>query len=234
MDPKKLAIIARYNEDISWTRELDCDVFIYNKGNDWPWDDIPKLDIENYGRETETYIRAIIEFYDDLDNYDVMIFSQGNPFDHYDFPIQSINNCKNDSIQFLANSVVTYTPSELRHFFGINHFVISKLFNKDFSFDASFKSLQGEVTTDKTRGHEIVSTILFTHILGLKMYENGILYPAGAQYVVPTSYLKLKKLDWWVQLYELIQSWKYLVPNDDIGAYFERTWPLIWIHEPKN
>jgi hypothetical protein len=231
---KKLAVIARYNEDISWTRDLDCDIFIYNKGTDWKWDDIPRLDIENYGRETETYVRAIIEFYELLDDYDVMIFCQGNPFDHYDFPVQSINNCKPDSIQFLANSVVTYTTSKLINFFNVNNFVISKLFNKEIIYDASFTNLHGEKVVDETRGHEVVSTVLFTHILGLKMYENGILYPAGAQYVVPTSYLKLKKLEWWVQLYELIQAWKFLVPDDDIGAYFERTWPLIWIHEPKD
>ena len=31
---KNLLIVARYNEDISWVDQLDCDVIIYNKGED--------------------------------------------------------------------------------------------------------------------------------------------------------------------------------------------------------
>ena len=68
MSAKKLTIIARYNEDIEWTLDLDGDIIIYNKGNDWPWEDIPRVDVENYGREAETFIRSIIECYEMIDN----------------------------------------------------------------------------------------------------------------------------------------------------------------------
>ena len=91
MSAKKLTIVARYNEDIEWTLDLDGDILIYNKGEEWPWDDIPRVDIDNYGRESETYVRSIIEMYEMLDNYDYVIFMQGNPFDHIDDPVETIN-----------------------------------------------------------------------------------------------------------------------------------------------
>ena len=78
---KKLFVIARYNEDISWTTKLPGDLVIYNKGKDFPWD-IPRLDISNVGREAETYIHAIVDLYDELNNFDTICFLQGNPLDH--------------------------------------------------------------------------------------------------------------------------------------------------------
>ena len=104
MSAKKLTIIARYNEDIEWTLDLDGDIIIYNKGNDWPWEDIPRVDVENYGREAETFIRSIIECYEMIDNYDCVSFVQGNPFDHDDDPVESINEYNSNKIVFLANS----------------------------------------------------------------------------------------------------------------------------------
>lgn len=228
---KRLIIIARYNEDISWARQLDGDIFIYNKGNDWPWEDIPRLDVPNYGRETETYVRSIIEFYDVLDMYEVVCFVQGNPFDHYDFPIESINACQSESIQFLANSIVSYTYDELFYYFNKSNLLISKLFNENFSFEAKFDNF---ITDNKnenfnqTRGKEIYSTILFAYLLNLDLYENGIMYPAGAQYILPIKFIKNKSLSWWEEFYKLIIDWKIIIPNDDIGAYCERIWPLIW------
>jgi hypothetical protein len=228
---KKLTIVARYNEDISWTKTLDSDIFIYNKGNDWPWEDIPRVDIPNYGRETETYVRSVIEFYDLLDDYDLICFVQGNPFDHYDFPIESINECNKDHIQFLANSIVAYTHDELNYHFNINNIVIAKLFNREFNFKANFNNLVSEDKNEdlnNLRGAEIASTLLFAYLLNLKTYDNGIMYPAGAQYIIPTKFIKNKTFAWWEEFYKLIINWQILVPNDDIGAYCERIWPLIW------
>jgi hypothetical protein len=71
-------IVARYNEDIEWTKQFP-NVIIYNKGND-----ILGLSNEivlnNVGREGHTYYKYICENYDLLDDY--TIFLQGNPFDH--------------------------------------------------------------------------------------------------------------------------------------------------------
>ena len=77
---KKL-IVARYNENISWTRQVDfADVIIYNKGAD----EIPgAILLPNVGRESGTYLRFIIDNYDSLEKDDLYFFLQGSPFEHY-------------------------------------------------------------------------------------------------------------------------------------------------------
>ena len=65
-----MIVIAKYKEDISWVKDLKYPYIIYDKSKDIP----------NIGRESETYLRFILENYDTLPDYTV--FLQGNPFDH--------------------------------------------------------------------------------------------------------------------------------------------------------
>ena len=62
-------VVAKYREDINWTKELD-NVVIYDKS-------VPPL--KNVGREAETFLRYIVEHYDALPEY--VVFLQGNPYD---------------------------------------------------------------------------------------------------------------------------------------------------------
>lgn len=62
-------VVAKYREDISWTKELD-NVIVYDKS-------VPPL--KNVGREAETFLRYIVEHYDALPEY--VVFLQGNPYD---------------------------------------------------------------------------------------------------------------------------------------------------------
>lgn len=87
-----IAVIAKYKEDLNWTKDLECKYVIYDKSKNIP----------NVGREAETYLRFIIENYDNLPKYTV--FLQGHPFDHLEErnvefinrSIKSLNN--NDRI----------------------------------------------------------------------------------------------------------------------------------------
>ena len=63
-----MLVIAKFKEDISWSDGLERT--IYDKSKDIP----------NVGREAETYLRYIVDNYDNLPN--VITFCQGNPFDH--------------------------------------------------------------------------------------------------------------------------------------------------------
>jgi len=56
---KRLNIIARYKEDLSWTKNLKGDFLVYNKGEDWDYD-LPKIDVTNYGREAHRYLQCYI------------------------------------------------------------------------------------------------------------------------------------------------------------------------------
>jgi hypothetical protein len=75
-------VVARYNEDISWLQPVISHCLIYNKGT--PLMPPPiihnEIHIENKGRESETYLRYIIENYTSLP--DVVIFTQANISDH--------------------------------------------------------------------------------------------------------------------------------------------------------
>ena len=53
----KLVVVARYDEDLEWVKELDHSILIYNKGKEFPFK-FPKKDVPNKGRETETYLRG--------------------------------------------------------------------------------------------------------------------------------------------------------------------------------
>lgn len=78
-------VVARYNEDVSWLKKEfpNEKITIYNKGEDnltpepnWT---VIKLS-ENLGREGDTYLRHIINNYNNL--ADRTLFLQGYPFDH--------------------------------------------------------------------------------------------------------------------------------------------------------
>lgn len=75
---KKTMIISRFGEDISWIREYNIDYIIYNKGGELIG--YNTIDIENIGNNQRDIFKFIYENYNDLP--DVMIFVQGNPFDH--------------------------------------------------------------------------------------------------------------------------------------------------------
>ena len=74
-------IVARYNEDISWTRNID-NCLIYNKGSPITNTKHSCIQLNNIGREGHTYLYHIINNYENLDDY--TLFLQGNPFDHID------------------------------------------------------------------------------------------------------------------------------------------------------
>jgi hypothetical protein len=70
-------VVARYNEDIEWTKQFN-NLVIVNKGKSL---NIPNETLcNNVGREGHTYYKYIVDNYDQLEDYTV--FLQGRPFDH--------------------------------------------------------------------------------------------------------------------------------------------------------
>jgi len=71
-------IVARYNENIEWLNNEMDNCIIYNKGEALGLNN--EIMLENFGRESETYLRYIIDNYDQLP--DIIIFTQANISDH--------------------------------------------------------------------------------------------------------------------------------------------------------
>ena len=68
-------IVARYKEDVSWTKKYNC--IVYNKGKD---EIEGSIKLDNVGRESHSYLRHVITNYHSLN--DVLVFLQGNPLEH--------------------------------------------------------------------------------------------------------------------------------------------------------
>jgi hypothetical protein len=92
-------IVARYNEDVEWTKQFQ-NVTIYNKG-------VPlgngyhEILLDNVGREGHTYYKYISDNYDKLDDY--TIFLQGNPFDHSPHITGILTNIIHNHILYIMN-----------------------------------------------------------------------------------------------------------------------------------
>jgi hypothetical protein len=85
-------VVARYNEDISWLKDLpkDIKITVYNKGqNDIP---MPYINLPNKGRESHTYLYHIVNNYNNL--AEMTIFCQGDSISHNPDFINLIKNRK--------------------------------------------------------------------------------------------------------------------------------------------
>jgi len=79
--------VARYKEDISWFFHMDLGkLYVYDKSGD---EHTPFIRLENKGREGTTFLGHIIEYYNNLPDYIVLV--QGNPFAHMNPEIKPSN-----------------------------------------------------------------------------------------------------------------------------------------------
>ena len=84
-------VVARYDESIDW---IPKDAIVYNKGQPITHSRFKVIDVCNEGRESETYLRHIIENYDTLAEY--TIFTQANPFEHNPLFVQDVHANKGE------------------------------------------------------------------------------------------------------------------------------------------
>jgi hypothetical protein len=115
----KQIIICRYNEDVDWVNQLTCDYLIYNK-SDVKLDNPNIINLNNHfsGRESHTMIYHLYHNYDNL--ADETIFLQGNPFDHYDKPVDTINK---------ISSNLFYPLGVIEKYIGMENTSQDKLYN---------------------------------------------------------------------------------------------------------
>jgi len=238
MSSKNLIIIARYNEDIEWARDLDGDIIIYNKGSDWPWEDIPRIDSENYGREGETFVRAILEFYDVLNNYENVIFLQGSPHDHCKNFINLINkhpeNQPKTNIIFLTDSL-SFEKYPSAFFINKIHIsIINLLFKKKeniFKANVSFADNDSENSNKDYENFDLFEeSMALCTVLGINYFDESVVYSTGAQYIVPVNNILSKSSDWWNILHELFLYYSKERKTESWTYSLERIWPLIWKH----
>lgn len=112
MNPSKMTmVVARYNENLDWLKELPWNYIVFNKGED----NLPKwirngTKLPNIGREAHTYLTYIIDNYDNLPEY--IIFVQGDPFEHTKKLIEKINRFDGKHDFFTLSDWTLYAGSD--------------------------------------------------------------------------------------------------------------------------
>ena len=206
----RLAVIARYKEDLDWLKDLNNPFMVYNKGPEWPYE-IARKDIPNKGREPETYIRSIIENYSTLHQYKYIIFLQGDPFEHCNDLFKKINTY--DDENNFGNLSESDGFVELSNILHLRDFSVSMI---ECLLKQNYLNQSGAV-----------KSLLFLDFIGIKVHSCNINYACGAQYIVPTSMILNKSVEWWMHVYRVFECYKSL-GSDDFAYILEFTWPMIW------
>jgi len=230
---KKLTFISRYNEDISWTSKLESDVVVYNKGIDWPWDDIPRVDRENLGYEAETFLNAIIECYEILPNYKTVIFSQGHPFDHCPNAIEKINNATEDTFEpFMEIKNVVKMPTEDSYYVnGLPFVCLHYLHAPEYVYEwrGTFEYAAYQNSDDVAR--DVVWFGFMCKIMNIDIRNKDFVWHGSGQFIVPTEKILNKSKHWWQDLYKyFVFSMKLYDKGHGAACNFERFWWMIYNH----
>jgi hypothetical protein len=200
-------VVARYNENIEWLKNEKENCVIYNKGNKLNIEN--EIIVENYGRESETYLRYIIDNYENLP--DVVVFTQAYISDHI--------KGKNELV-FL----ITIKNQALQHSKSIYCYVhddVSK--NPHWDKEWNLRSDGFYLANNYKNNRQMTFIEWFkTHID--KNYPNPInLYTAGIFAVRKDLILKHP-----VEYYEkLITEVNHHI-NPAEGHFFERSWYYIF------
>ena len=143
-------IVAKYKEDLSWTKSLKnkYNIFVYDKNNNFSKDDFDidpvyrndnnKIfcSLPNIGRESHTYLYHIVKNYHKLN--DINIFIQGNPFDHVSDIFEKIENNLNKDFYPLSRIVtqkkqdfINQLDDKISFYYGNQYSLYKELFNKE-------------------------------------------------------------------------------------------------------
>ena len=247
MIDKRLHIICRYQEDLSWVEKLDGDVVIYNKGKDFPWD-FPRTDIENFGRESEAYVRGILEFYEKLPEYDSVVFLQGDPFHHSKKLFDKLDCKLEHPFAYLGDySAYLETGNELSIYGSSTHiidifwnkmventpkleekenFKYNEMTNLSFNIKLSDGSIENRVS-------ELTEVFYFCEIMKIPYKDAKYNWDCGAQYRVSTKSILNKSFYWWNSLHNLLHYTTVKLNSNILPYILERTWPLVWNHDER-
>jgi hypothetical protein len=212
-----LIVIARYNEDIEWSKKYSSNVLIINKG-----DKIEGIENQifypNVGREGHSYYKYIYDNYDNLDDY--IIFLQGNPLDHspniiknLDEFIDNYNKNKNN----LMNIDINYTVINCGY--NNNNISIEDVKNNNFIYLSHYINNTSIRTEEKL--WENCKNIANTYelIFDKKIEKNlKFIYGAGAQFIVSKEAILKNPKNYYKKLYKILEY-----TNDPIeGHHIEK------------
>ena len=171
MENNLSVVVAKYNEDISFVKEIENDVFVYDKSGDIPnyldgirtSYNVNYSNLPNIGREDFSYLYHIHKIVSVKDReYTHTCFLQGKPFDHCSNLINTLKRDLDENVVWL------------------------NLYNN-----------QSFLTTGrKGDQYHQLNTEYFINILFKDAPENWLFNP-GAQFIVPNDILEHRSLKFW-------------------------------------
>lgn len=231
MTNKKIRIVvAKYNEDLTWTRlrnNYNVDITVYDKSDDNLKDinDFVKVNdfyfkLPNIGREAHTYIKHIVENYDNL--YDIEVFAQGRPFDHVPDFWQKVDLLTDDT------DFVDFSPS--RKISCLNENSYLKVSNQHPNIDINDRG-SGSYIFLASDGHKKLYELIHGEINGGE--DEFIEYGLHAMFAVSSERIKKTPLDTYKKMLELFSMEKHEWPaygyEHIYWAYeFEYAWKYIF------
>ena len=204
-------VIARYQEDISWSYVYRDICLIYNKGSkalEYQCENVVQLN--NVGREAHTYLYHIINRWDYL--ADKTLFTQGNIADHIG------------------------TNTDLRIFFdkGFDFIVKNGLYIRDYDpingrLPHNNKWLK-DLETGKMRKAKQSFTEWCVTVLKIDFKGDPVFYGPGAIFSVSKELIYKKPITFYKHLLSFLEDHS----NPEEGHYFERTWVYIFCNSHSN
>lgn len=200
-----LIVIARYNEDIEWSKKYSSNVLIINKG-----DKIEGIEKQifypNVGREGHSYYKYIVDNYDNLDDY--IIFLQGNPFDHTPNIINildNINDIYNKNKENFMNININYTIINCGNN-NFNNIYIDDIKNSNFIYISQYIN-NTSIRTEENLW-EKCKTIRdsYEKIFYQKIDDDlKFIYGAGAQFLVSRESILKHPKEYYEKFYKILE-----------------------------
>ena len=197
-----LCITHRVDEDISWVEDLYSDLLIYNKGSKWdlPYEHkiAPKI-----VSEADTYIRGIIDSYDELYRYRWVFLL--------------LPNCKD----FDSNLINHLTSSQ---YIGISDEELTLLSKETFNFN--FESYKQFLNENNSSGIELQAIEFVENVLkNLQIFDEkqDLLCSPMPQFVVPIQFITSKPKSWWILLHSYV-----LQMNEMFGPSLSQIFTIMW------
>jgi len=227
----RIFVIARYKEDLGWVYKLKGNISIYNKSDTFEYE-FPRHDVDNFGRETESFIRFIIQYYNQLNDYDSVVFLQGNPFDHCKNVIDKINNIDPKSFEYLSDKLATTTfPNE--DYFPLHLSTMCRLFGVEHDWDIDiFSKTDNDSNTKISSIRHLENCMSLCYALGIPTQGKHYQWASGSQYQVPVHMIKNKSLQWWMNIHNMHTFFSRSKTLDFYGYVLETIWPLIFNYNP--
>jgi hypothetical protein len=194
-------VIARYNEDVSWSDHHPR--VVYNKGSRIEGlPDSEQIMLPNVGRESHTYLSYMIDNYNDLPDF--VLFTQGSFADHSSgFPLERYLNPDCDFIAGNFCNAREWDDATGR----LNHHGpwLDKL-------------LDGSMPASKLSLVEWFDRVLYAPV------KEGIYYSPGAVFWVSSRLIRKRHVGFYKKLREYVERHS----NPEEGHYLERSWLYIF------